>query len=221
MLYVGVDAHKTKTHVTVLDEAGGVVRRKQITSSPAGVREVLGDLREPMKAVFEASYCWGPMYDWLAEFAEDVVLAHPAKVRAIADARIKTDAIDSRMLAHLLRADLIPVAYAPSKETRARKRVLRQRMFLVRLQTMLKNRIQTLLSQHIVVRPDVTDLFGKAGLAWLHQLTLSEPDGQLLRADLTVLALLAQQIAATDRQIAELAAGDPIVAWIASLPRTL
>ena len=105
-----------------MDEAGAVIRRKRVASSPAGVREAIGDLQEPMKAVLEASYCWGPMYDWLAEFAEDVVLAHPAKVRAIADARIKTDTIDSRMLAHLLRADLIPEAYAPTKETRATKR---------------------------------------------------------------------------------------------------
>ena len=129
MLYVGVDAHKATTHVTVMDEAGAVIRRKRVASSPAGVREAIGDLQEPMKAVLEASYCWGPMYDWLAEFAEDVVLAHPAKVRAIADARIKTDTIDSRMLAHLLRADLIPEAYAPTKETRATKRVL-QHLFV-------------------------------------------------------------------------------------------
>jgi transposase len=69
------------------------------------------------------------------------VLAHPSKVRAIAEARIKTDKIDSEILAHLLRADLIPQAYAPSKEVRAVKRVLRHRLFLVQLRTMVKNRI--------------------------------------------------------------------------------
>ena len=78
--------------------------------------------------------------------ADEVLLAHPLKVRAIADARIKTDKLDSEMLAHLLRADLIPEAYAPSKEARATKRVLRQRMFLLRLQTMVKNRVRALLS---------------------------------------------------------------------------
>lgn len=218
MLYVGVDAHKETTHVTVMDELGTVIRRKKISSSATGVREALGDLQTPMKAVLEASYCWGRMYDWLAEFAEDVILAHPAKVRAIADARIKTDTIDSRMLAHLLRADLIPQAYAPSKETRAIKRVLRQRMFWVRLQTMVKNRIQTLLSEHQVVRPDVTDLFGKAGRTWLRQLTLPGPDHELLRADLDVLDILVRQIAETNHQINELAAGDPVVVRLASVP---
>ncbi len=55
-----------------------------------------------------------PVYDWLAEIADEVLLAHPAKVRAIADARIKSDTIDSQTLAYLLRADLIPEPYAPS-----------------------------------------------------------------------------------------------------------
>jgi len=39
-----------------------------------------------------------------------VYLAHPLKVRVIADARIKTDRIDSRILAPLLRCDLLPTA---------------------------------------------------------------------------------------------------------------
>ena len=55
------------------------------------------------------------MYDWLDDLTDEVVLTHPTKVRAIADARIKTDKIDSETLAHLLRSDLIPAAYAPSK----------------------------------------------------------------------------------------------------------
>jgi transposase len=218
VLYVGVDAHKATAHVTVMDESGTVIKRRQIPSSPAGVRDALGDFCEPMKAVLEASHIWGPMYDWLGEFADDVLLAHPAKVRAIADARIKTDTIDSRTLAHLLRANLIPEAYAPAKEVRSIKRVLRQRMFYVRLQTMLKNRIQTLLTQHVVQRPDVTDLFGKAGLGWLQQLSLPAPDIHLLHEDLELFETIRKHIAATDRLIAELGAGDPIVTWLTSLP---
>src|SRR2546428_8022776 len=108
MLYVGVDVHKATTQITVMDETGKIVKRKRIVSAPAGVSEALGAYREPMKAVLEASYSWGPMYDWLDEIADEVVLAHPGKVRAIADARIKTDKIEAETLAQLLRAELIP-----------------------------------------------------------------------------------------------------------------
>ena len=218
MLYVGVDAHKKTSHLTVMDGTGKVLRRKQVHSSPSGLQEILGSYQEPMRAVLEASYTWGPMYDWLAEFADEVVLAHPARVRAIAAARVKTDKIDSEILAHLLRADLIPEAYAPSKEVRAAKRVLRQRMFFVRMKTMVKNRIQALLSQHAMALPDVSDLFGKAGLGWLKGLELPEPDRRLLREDLTLLEVLQQRIAATEGLIAELAAGDEVVSRLASLP---
>jgi transposase len=158
------------------------------------------------------------VYDWLDEIVDDVVLAHPAKVRAIADARIKTDTIDSQTLAHLLRADLIPVAHAPSKKTRAIKRVLRQRMFFVRVQTMVKNRLHALLAQYTIELPDVTDLYGKAGRAWLQQLTLPTPDGQRLRDDLSLLTTLRERISATDHLTAQLVKGDQIVTWLASLP---
>jgi transposase len=79
-------------------------------------------------------------------------------VRAIAEARIKTDRIDSETLAHLLWANLIPKANAPSKEVRAVKRVLSQRMFFVRVRTMVKNCIRALLAQHAVKPPQVSDL---------------------------------------------------------------
>lgn len=115
---------------------------------------------------------------------------------------------DSATLAHLLRADLIPQAYAPSKEIRAAKRVLRQRMFFVRVRTMLKNRIRALLSQYAIALPEVSDLYGKMGLRWLRAVRLPEPDGRLLTEDLQFLETLEARIVATETLIEELAAGD-------------
>ena len=69
-------------------------------------------------AVIEATRNWGLVYDWLEEVLDDVALAHPLKVKAIAEARIKTDKISADILADLLRADLLSRAYAPSKQTR-------------------------------------------------------------------------------------------------------
>jgi len=50
VLYVGVDAHKTTSQITVMDEKGNVVKGKRVPSSPAGLHEALGDYQEPMKA---------------------------------------------------------------------------------------------------------------------------------------------------------------------------
>ena len=47
-----------------------------------------------------------------------VKLPHSLKTKAIAYAKVKTDKVDSAMLAHLLRSKLLPLSYVPEKETR-------------------------------------------------------------------------------------------------------
>jgi transposase len=218
VLYVGVDAHKAVSQLTIMNGAGVVLSRKRVRSQREDIQAALSGYQELLKAVIEASYCWGPIYDWLEEVSDEVLLAHPAKVRAIAEARIKTDRLDSEILAHLLRTDLIPQAYAPSRELRALKRVLRQRLFLVRLRTMTKNRIRALLSQHAVTLPEKSKLFGGRGLAWLEALRLPEPDGTLLDEHLALLKFVAGQIASTEALIARLAQSDPAIEWLQSIP---
>ena len=78
---------------------------------------------------------------------DDVALAHPLKVRAIAEARIKTDKINADILCDLLRSNLLLEAYIPNKETWEAKNILRQRTFFVRVQTMVKNHIYTILDR--------------------------------------------------------------------------
>lgn len=218
MLYVGVDAHKKTSHFTVMDAEGNILKKKNVKSNRSGILEVLEDFEEPMKAVLEASYSWGPMYDLLCEVADEVILAHPLQVKAIANARIKTDSIDSCTLAHLLRVDLIPEAYAPSKEMRSRKRVLRQRMFFVKTRTMLKNRISALLAQHHIEKPKLGDLFGKTGMEWLAKVKLPEPDGKVMREDLSLAETLSNKIKATEDLIKQLSADDKAVKWLRSIP---
>ena len=74
--------------------------------------------------MLEATYGW----EWLAELLEeagyDLHLAHPLRTRAIAAARVKTDAIDAKTLAHLLRAGFLPEAYIAPRELRDLRELL-------------------------------------------------------------------------------------------------
>ncbi len=63
-------------------------------------------------------------------------LAHPLKVKATAQAKVKTDKIDSETLAHLLRADLLPESYVPPRDIRMLRDRVRLRAFLVGMRTM-------------------------------------------------------------------------------------
>ena len=56
------------------------------------------------------------MWIFLEERGIEMVLSHPSKTRIIAEAKIKTDKIDSKNLAKLLRADFLLQSYIPSKE---------------------------------------------------------------------------------------------------------
>ena len=76
MLYAGVDAHRTATHVTIVNDTGKVLTRRRVPSSSDELRRLFANYHEPIKAVVEATYNWGPVYDWLDEIADDVVLAH-------------------------------------------------------------------------------------------------------------------------------------------------
>ena len=87
------------------------------------------------------------IYDLLEELEIKTVVGHPLKTRAIADTKIMSDCIDAKTLAHLLRADLIPKVHVPSKEVREQKNLLYHIVWLVRLQTMTKNRIHQLIEK--------------------------------------------------------------------------
>jgi len=109
-------------------------------------------------------------WHWLFEIlerevpSERIVLANPFKTRIIAEAQIKTDKVDARILADLLRGRLVSSVHIPGRETRQIKEVLRQRCFFVRQRTMLRNRIHRLLGgQHEVKLPQCSDLFGRKG----------------------------------------------------------
>ncbi len=71
MLYVGVDDHKSTSQITVMNEAGEILRWKSVNSTKEGFQEALAGYDEPFKAVLEASYIWGPMYDWLDDMSEE------------------------------------------------------------------------------------------------------------------------------------------------------
>jgi transposase len=64
-----------------------------------------------------------------------VVLAHPRKVRVIAEAKVKTDEIDARVLAELLACDYLPAVWIGDERSRALRRQISQRRALVKRRT--------------------------------------------------------------------------------------
>ncbi len=95
------------------------------------------------------------------------MISNPIKTRAIAEAKIKTEQIDARILAQLLAAGFLPEVWRPSEELQALRRLVAPRTRIVRERIRLKNQVQAVLHRNLVPRCPAADLFGQKGRVWL------------------------------------------------------
>jgi transposase len=174
-------------------------------------------LKGEKKAVMEAGGNWHYLYDLLEPVVDELLLAHPLRVRAIAAARVKTDAIDARTLAHLLRSDLIPAAYIPPPAVREARELFRFRYDLVKQRVALKNRVHALLAKEGLNSP-VTDMFGREGRRWLGELPLRTEKRARLDSFLRVLDCLTEEIRDADTRIKKAVAEDPRADLLTTVP---
>jgi transposase len=219
--HIGVDYHKAYTHLVVQDGGGKVLRSGKVKNDPRSLAGFLTPYLENSHAVMEASRNWTVMYDLLDELCDDVVLAHPLKVKAIADAKIKTDKIDATILAHLLRADLIPEAYVPCEAARELRQALRERIFFVRLRTMVKNRVVTIFDRYpeqTRALREMTDLFGKIGRGQLAQLSVSAIDREHIDRALAFIDDINQHIREAEKTIRRFSKDNADVTRLKTMP---
>lgn len=219
--YVGVDYHKNYSYGVIMNEDRQILKQQRFANHPKAVADFLGPhAGADCHAVLEATRNWTVMHDWLEEHSAEVVLAHPMKVKAIAEAKIKTDKIDATILAELLRCDLIPRAHVSSPAARVIKRILRHRIFLVRVRTMLKNRIHDLMDRHPLIRsqwPSV-ELFTKGAVEWMRSLDLPQTDRFILHQELDTLEHLTSQIKQAEKLLAQVGQSDDRVRRLQTIP---
>jgi transposase len=91
---------------------------------------------------------WIRIRDTLEENGIDTILANPYKTKIIAEAKIKSDKLDARILA-------------------ANKRLVRHRISLVKNRTMLENKGHSLLDKYDY-KSELADIFGKSGIISRH-----------------------------------------------------
>jgi transposase len=219
--HIGVDYHKKYSYLVVKDDQGKVLRSGQVPNQKKTLAKFVEPFATGGHAVLEATRNWVVMHDWLEELLDEVVLANPLKVKAIAEAKIKTDKIDSNVLSDLLRVDMIPKAHVPSRRARDMRVSLRERMFFVRLRTMVKNRIHTIFDKYPEEAKKFkmqTDLFGKSGRAILEKIPVSEIDRILIDRELSLLDDLGRVIKEAEETIKLQSKGNENVTRLKTIP---
>jgi transposase len=204
---VGIDLHRKRSHVAVLDEHGTELLSRRIVNDPQTFLELLEGIEGESKIALEATYGWEWLADVLEEAGYELHLAHPLRTKAIASARVKTDAVDARTLAHLLRTDLLPEAYIAPRELRD---LLRHRVALTRMRSALKQRVGAILAKHGIARP-YSNLFGPGGMRFLAGLELREGPRRRLDSLLSLIGDFDREIDQTSREIDQRAKADPYV----------
>ncbi len=210
MIYVGIDLHRKRSQIAALDEQGKELLSRRVANDPEALKAILAGLGGELQVALEATYGWEWLADLLEREGHELHLSHPLRTKAIAAARVKTDAVDARTLAHLLRTDLLPEAYVAPRELRDLRDLLRHRVVLTRMRSALKNRVHALLARQ-GIQSGHSDLFGKGGRAFLSELPLREPARRRLDSLLSLIGDFDREIDKAKREIDELAVDDPRV----------
>lgn len=190
--YIGVDLHKKTCYITIMNSEGKIKKQTEILTDSDKVNQFFKRYANCQIAV-ESTMNWIPFYENLESLGCKVMLSNPLQTKAIAAARIKNDKVDSKILADLLRTNMLPMAYIQPRDIRDLKELVRQRAHYVELRTRIKNKIHSVLfktnTQH-----SFTNLYGKAGMEWLQKIKVRDIYRQELDRYLVTLNLLNKQI---------------------------
>jgi transposase len=145
--YVGMDVHKKTVAICVKTRDGLVLREATVEATRKALAQWVAVMDRPWVGAMEATLFTGWIYDFLKPYAQDLKVAHPLMLRAIAASKKKNDRVDAGKIADLLRCDLLPECYMAPEKVRELRRVLRYRNLMVQESTRMKNKTNGLLME--------------------------------------------------------------------------
>lgn len=187
MIHVGADVHIRNSVLNAKDQDGQVLARGRAGNTMLDLGTFFAPLERRAQATGEAvrvvmestgnsraiQRLW-TRYGREAGINLTAEVLHARKLRVIAESVNKCDRVDADILTELSRSNFkLPTCYLPDDEEFALREHLRARSDLVRIRTMVKNRVHAILHRRGILTP-AGDLFGRAGGLFLDQLDLDE-----------------------------------------------
>ena len=209
MNHLGIDVGKKKCRVALKDEKGKILDEFFFGNNSQGISELIKRTQyhgtKKCNAVLESTgNMWMRIHDTLEDNEIDTILANTYKTKIIAQAKIKSDKLDARMLSDLLRTGLVYESYVPVREFREKRSLVRHRIALSRTKTKLANKVHAILDKY-EYRTELTDIFGKSGINWLKSLSVSPIDKIILNTTLSSIETIDNQIEIVSKEIAKYA----------------
>ncbi len=217
MRSIALDVHRDFCEVAI--RQGGELRSAgRIKTTVAELELFAQSLAEDDQVALEATGPANAIARVLEPHVGRVVIANTRRVRAIAEAKVKSDKVDAATLCELLDAGFLPAVWSPDEQTRALRGLLGRRDRLVRSRTRAKNAVHAALGRELKGRPPMSDLFGCRGRAWLGRLELPAHERQIVASCLREVDFLSQEIAALESELARLALSSEQVRRLMTVP---
>lgn len=209
--FYGCDAHKKYSLFVGMDEAGHTGSPVRVEHERLEFRSFLETLPPNSPIALETVGNWYWMIEEIEKAGHLPFLTHARKAKLMMGEINKTDKLDARGLALLMRNGTLPSVWIPPGELRDQRELPRMRMALVRVRTMLKNRIHACLAKFAIRIEEVTDLFGVRGRQLLEKRLMELPPytRRSVEVQLAVLDQVEEQIGRCEKQIQEVVAITP------------
>ena len=200
MRYVGIDLHKRSMTVCVIDKSQEKPFVRRFHCSEEAKVLAFFETLCPFQATVEASATYQWLWELLEPLADRLVLAHPKKIRIIAESMKKTDREDARFLAWLLSHDSLPEAHCPTPRQREYQLLVKHRHSLVRTRSRVKTQIRSLLAARNL---DHKRLFTEQGRVYLSEISLSAAERFRIEELLKLHDTLKEQVVTSEKRLVE------------------
>src|ERR1700693_2004611 len=139
--YIGMDVHKEAISIAVLNSSGKLVMECIIETKAATILQFFQGLRGSLQVTFEEGTWATWLYDLLKPHGAKLVVCNPRR-NALLKEGSKSDRIDARKLAELLRANLLRPVYHGEKGLRTLKELARAYLTIGKDLTRVMNRVK-------------------------------------------------------------------------------
>src|SRR4051794_36392328 len=212
-----MDVHRSFAQIAVVEN--GLCRDEgRIGVRPEDLRAWAATLEPDDEVALEATTNSDAIATMLRPLVRRVIVSNPRKTRAIAEAKVKTDKVDARILAQLLAVDYLPETWVADDRTRMLRRLGMRHTHLVKQRTRAKNQVHAILSRNLVPTCPHADLFSGVGRRWLAAQTVPVDEWRSIDALIRQLDFHGDELAEVERDIAVEAIDDPIVARLMTVP---
>ncbi len=218
--YIGCDGHKQYSVFVAVDELGRASPAQRVQHERSEFQDYLRGLPPGSPIALETCGQWYWMVDAMEQAGHHPILVHARKAKLLMGLVNKTDKLDAKGLATLLRNGTVPAVWIPPGALRDQRELPRLRMTFVRVRTALKNRIHAAFAKYGLTFPEVSDLFGTRGRHALEQrLPQLPPETQrAVRDELALLDPVQDQIDALEERIRDVVRATPMMEQLQTLP---